>query len=128
MAGHPERSEGPHNRSLKHAGSDEDQPLFVRSFTSFRMTTQSNRRLLLRKAMKCAKSPNQFAAIYPDNATIRKTFAQDRPCDFVSGIGEPWRKHASICDVEIRIRSRQPQAFAHDLLRHRERNDVERAS
>ncbi len=78
--------------------------------------------------MKCAKAPNQFAAIDPDDVTIRKTFAQDRECGFIGRIGERRRKHAGICDVEVRIASRQPQAFAHDLLRHWQRNDFNRAT
>ena len=69
---------------------------------------KSHRRLLLRQAMKCAQSPNQFAAINPDNAAIRETFAKDRQCSVIGRVGERWHQHAGVCDVEVRIRSRQP--------------------
>jgi hypothetical protein len=42
------------------------------------VATESNCRLLLREAVKCAQPPDQFPAIDPDNAAIWKKVAQDR--------------------------------------------------
>jgi hypothetical protein len=44
--------------ACEHTVLNEDQPLFVRSFNSFRMTTRLNRWLLLRQAVKRAQSPD----------------------------------------------------------------------
>ena len=75
--------------------------------------------------MERSESPNQLAAIDSDDAASWKTFAQDRQRCFVSGISECWYEYASVRDVKVRVTRRQPQPFAHDLLRHWQRDEIQ---
>src|SRR5437764_465329 len=48
--------------------------------------------------------------------------------NFAGSTGEGGDKHAGIWDVKFGVARRQPSAFAHNLLRHRQRDNVDVAS
>src|SRR5262249_52769606 len=74
------------------------------------------------------QSPDQFAAIDADHASIRETFAESGYCSFIARIGKRGNEHTRVCDIKIRVTRRESQYFAHNLLRHRKREDVEFAA
>src|SRR5438874_5866939 len=77
-------------------------------------------RLLLGKAVKSAKTPDQFATINRDEPAIGEEWAENFQRALIVRIGKGRYKHTAVGDVEIGIACRQREILAHDFFRHRQ--------
>src|SRR5208282_1494566 len=76
--------------------------------------------LLLRHAVHRAQAPNEISRINRDDFTGRKQVSQRVESDAIVAPVENGGEHHSICDVEIRVTSREAPSFEDDRLRHGE--------